>query len=326
LSLRRWWLGADAALKFSSVSVLVSIIVPTYNRDPLFRATLDSVFAQSYRDWELLVIDDGSIDGSRRYLGTLGDPRVRSLFLDHSGDLARVRNAARPVARGSCIAFLDSDDLWHRDKLAVQVAALEEHPECGWSYTGLAVVDEWGREIPSAGASPEPSQSGWILEAMLNGSAVAATSAVVVRRTLLDTVGWFDESLPACEEIDLFTKLAEASQVAVVPGALTLLRRHPGNEPRPRLRVLAGRNCVYDRLIARASSRRLRRVCRRSKLRFSLAHLRSLRVAGRYREARRVLAISFPYAGWRPAWWIACLKTWLRPWLRRPTPHPMAGR
>ncbi|HXQ27949.1 MAG TPA: glycosyltransferase [Gemmatimonadales bacterium] len=308
------------------MSILVSIVIPTYNRDPLLRATADSVFAQSYRDWELLVIDHGSTDGSRRYLETLGDPRVRSLFLEHSGTVARVRNVGLLAARGSCIAFLDSDDLWHRDKLALQVAALEEHPECGWSYTGLAVVDERGLEIPSAGGCPEPSQRGWILEALINGSAVAATSAVVVRRTLLDTVGWFDESLPICEEIDLFTRLAEASQVTVVPGALTLCRRHPGNGPWPRLEILACRNRVYDRLIAGASSRRLRRVCRRSKRQFSLAHLRSLRVAGLYGEARRVLAMSFPYAGWRPAWWIGCLKTWLRPWLRRPTSGPTAGR
>lgn len=287
---------------------------------------MDSVFAQSHRDWELFVIDHGSTDGSRRYLESLGDPRVRSIFLGHSGTVAHVRNAGLLAARGSCIAFLDSDDLWHPDKLALQVASLGEHPECGWSYTGLAVVDEWGREIASAGGCPEPSQRGWILEAMIKGSAVAATSAVVVRRALLDTVGRFDESLPICEEIDLFTRLAEASQVTVVTGALTLCRRHPGNGPWPRLEILACRNRVYDRLIARASSPQLRRICRRSKLQFSLAHLSSLRGAGLYREARQALAMSFRYGGWRPAWWIACLKTWLRPWLRRPTPHPTAGR
>jgi glycosyltransferase involved in cell wall biosynthesis len=295
---------------------LVSIIIPTYNREALLRETVETVLAQTYHDWELLVVDDGSTDGTRTYLAMLADRRVRPILLEHSGNPARARNAGLRAAGGSFIAFLDSDDLWHPEKLALQIADLDAHPECGWSYTGLALVDERGQEIPPVDRGRLPPQRGWILEALIKGRAVAATSAVLVRRPLLQAVGEFDESLPLCEEIDLFVRFAEASPATAVSGPLALCRRHPGNGPWPPLKILEGRNRIYDGLLARASSRRLRRLCRRSKLRFSLAHVGSLRRAGRYPEARRALSISFPYAGSHPAWWVACLKTWLRPWLR----------
>jgi glycosyltransferase involved in cell wall biosynthesis len=277
---------------------------------------VETVLAQTYHDWELLVVDDGSTDGTRAYLAMLADRRVRTVLLEHCGNAARVRNAGLRAARGSYIAFLDSDDLWHPEKLALQIEDLDAHPECGWSYTGLALVDERGQEIPPVGPERLPVQRGWILEALIKGRAVAATSAVLVRRQLLQTVGGFDESLPPCEEVDLFVRFAEASPVTAVSRPLALCRRHPGNGPWSPLKVLESRNRIYDGLLARTSSRQLRRLWRRSKVRFSLAHLGSLRRAGRYPEARRALSISFPYAGSHPAWWVACLKTWLRPWLR----------
>ena len=291
---------------------LISIIIPTYNRARLLREAVESVLAQTYHDWELLVIDDGSTDGSRTYLGTLAHRRLRPVLLEHSGNAARVRNAGLRAARGSYIAFLDSDDLWHPEKLALQIEDMHAHPECGWSYTGLALVDERGQEIPPVGGRRVPAQRGWILEALIKGQAIAATSAVLVRRQLLQRVGDFDESLPVCEEIDLFFRFAEASPATVVCRPLVSCRRHPGNGPWPPLDVLECRNRVYDGLLARTSSRRLRRICRRSKLRFTVAHLGRLRRTGLYAETRQALSMSFPYAGLHPAWWVACLQTWLR--------------
>jgi glycosyltransferase involved in cell wall biosynthesis len=299
-----------------NTGTLISIIIPTYNRARLLRETVESVFAQTYQDWELLVIDDGSTDGSRTYLEMLAHPRLRPVLLAHSGNPARVRNAGLRAARGSYVAFLDSDDLWHPEKLALQIEDMHAHPECGWSHTGLALVDERGQEIPPVGGRRLPAARGWILEALITGRAIAATSAMLVRRQLLQRVGDFDESLPVCEDIDLFFRFAEASPATVVARPLVSCRRHPGNGPWPPLDILACRNRVYDGLLARTSSPRLRRVFRRSKIRFTVAHLGSMRRTGRYTETRRALSMSFPYAGLHPAWWIAYLKTWLRRTLR----------
>ena len=108
---------------------LVSIILPTYNREVLLRRALESVLAQTYDLWELLVVDDGSTDGTRAYLQTLTDTRVRAILREHCGNAGAVRNAGCRTARGSYLAFLDSDDQWLPEKLALQIADLHAHPE-----------------------------------------------------------------------------------------------------------------------------------------------------------------------------------------------------
>ena len=90
----------------------VSIIFPTYDRLRYLRPAIDSVLAQTFTDWELIIADDGSEEETRSYLRSLGDRRMRTLWLPHSGNPARVRNAALRMTTGALVAFLDSDDLW----------------------------------------------------------------------------------------------------------------------------------------------------------------------------------------------------------------------
>ncbi|HSY94564.1 MAG TPA: glycosyltransferase family 2 protein, partial [Steroidobacteraceae bacterium] len=99
----------------------VSIIVPTFNRLRLLRRSLASVFEQTFEDWELLIADDGSGPDARAYLEALDDPRVKVLWLSHSGKPAVARNAALRAAQGEYVAFLDSDDLWVPAKLQIQM-------------------------------------------------------------------------------------------------------------------------------------------------------------------------------------------------------------
>src|ERR1700732_1465702 len=102
---------------------VVSIILPTFNRLKYLRPAIDSVFAQTLADWELLIADDGSDEETRAYLEHLGGlPRVKLIWLAHSGNPSAVRNAALREARGDYIAFLDSDDVWLPSKLERQVA------------------------------------------------------------------------------------------------------------------------------------------------------------------------------------------------------------
>ena len=107
---------------------LVSIVVPTYNRLAYLRQAVQSVFDQTYRQWELIVVDDGSTDGTAAYVASLGG-RVRALTLPRRGGAARARNAGVGAARGAYVAFLDSDDLWLPEKLAIQMAGLRERTQ-----------------------------------------------------------------------------------------------------------------------------------------------------------------------------------------------------
>ena len=122
----------------------VSVILPTYNRLPLLRQAVESVVHQTRGDWECIVADDGSTDGTHDHLSELRDRRIRVVSLVHSGSPPIARNAAIATARGEWIAFLDSDDLWHPSKLEVQLRSLAEHPHCGWgcANVGLSCRDD----------------------------------------------------------------------------------------------------------------------------------------------------------------------------------------
>jgi glycosyltransferase involved in cell wall biosynthesis len=292
---------------------LVSIIIPTCNRDAQLRDAVESVFAQTYPHWELLVIDDGSTDGTKAYLDTLTDTRVRPLLHQHCGNPALLRNVAARAARGSYLAFLDSDDVWLPEKLALQVADFLAHPECRWSYTAYVHMDEQGRGAQWRNGRPWVPYRGWILEDLITVQPIIAMPTVMVEPRLFAAVGGFDESVRGCEDYDLSLRLAAASAVTVVPTALAKKRQHFEERPTGQLALMKQMNGVYTRLVARTTSPRVRRMGRRQRTQFNLRFVSRFRSTGRYREARRALGVSFPHSGWRPAWWAELLKTLVRP-------------
>jgi glycosyltransferase involved in cell wall biosynthesis len=206
---------------------LVSIVLPTFNRLHYLRVTVDSILAQSLRDWELLIADDGSAAETRAYLRSLEDaPRIRVIWLPHTGNPAAARNAALHEARGEFIAFIDSDDVWLPEKLAAQVGALQSRTGCGWCYTGFTMVDGAGRPLTGGRALRCRPIEGWILEPLLNGHATIVTSSVLARRALLEAEGGCDEAFRVCEDLELLLRLAQRSEIAFVDAPLVHLRRH----------------------------------------------------------------------------------------------------
>ena len=127
----------------------VSIILPTYDGTPFLRLAIDSVFAQTFADWELIVADDGSGEETTTYLRGLESSRVRVLYFMHSGRPSRARNAALEAATGRYVAFMDSDDLWEPNKLARQLSAMHAEQRCEWSYTAFTIVDAEGTPLAS---------------------------------------------------------------------------------------------------------------------------------------------------------------------------------
>lgn len=297
---------------------LVSVIVPTYNRATYLPEAVECVLAQTYEPWELIVVDDGSTDGTHDYLAGLTDPRIRSIMGTHSGNRAAPCNIGARAARGAYLAFLDSDDLWLPQKLALQMDDLLKHPECRWSYTGRVCVDPQGREVHGGGIRPWAPYRGWILEHLLTLRALVASSAALIERRLYESVGGFDESLARCEDVDMWIKLAEASPAGVVPTVLVQKRLHPEDRGTEPLDVQDYMNRIYGGLLERTNSPAVRRLCRRLRTRVNLDIVGGCRSAGRYAEARQALAVAFPLTGWTPGWWISALKTLVRPAIPRP--------
>jgi glycosyltransferase involved in cell wall biosynthesis len=188
-----------------SVSPTVSIVMPTYNRLEYLPATIDSVLAQTFLDWELIIADDGSQGATREYLRARSDgERIRVLWLEHSGLQGVACNAAIREARGRYVAFLDSDDVWLPSKLSRQVSSLERHPPRRWSCTPFAIIDRVGTIVRVGPRRAQQAKSGWIRESLLRGEISIALPSVVVERGLLEQLGnclLYNLTLPTNREV-----------------------------------------------------------------------------------------------------------------------------
>jgi glycosyltransferase involved in cell wall biosynthesis len=193
-----------------SPAPLVSVIIPTYNRAWCVERAVDSVLTQTIRDVELVVVDDGSNDDTARRLAAYG-PALQVISQANRG-VSAARNTGIAAARGRWIALLDSDDYWLPEKLKVQVDWLAAHPE----YKICQTEEIWIRN----GQQVNPKKrhlkfGGYIFERCLP-LCLVSPSAVMIHRHLLRAVGGFDESLPACEDYDLWLRIACRHPIGLV--------------------------------------------------------------------------------------------------------------
>ena len=186
----------------ASNSPKISVIVPTYNRAYQLKETLCSVLTQTYQDFELIVVDDGSIDDTSKVVKEF--PRVKYLTLKENYGVSIARNEGLASAKGKYICFLDSDDLWDQKKLQIQFCWMEDNTDCQVCYT-----DEiWIRNgVRVNQMNIHRKYSGDIYLHCLPLCIVSPSSAML-RIGLFDDIGDFDESLPACEDYDLWLRIS----------------------------------------------------------------------------------------------------------------------
>lgn len=208
--------------------VTVSIIIPCYNASATVRETLDSVMSQTFRDFEIIAVDDGSNDDTGAILATYASHiggRFHLLRQQHSGPYVS-RNAAIANACGRYIAFLDSDDIWRNTKLEQQIRFMEERPWLGLSYTEAIKIDSHGQPIQPILASP--AYRGYCFRELLVCNRIV-TSSVIVRRAVFDRTGTFDEEFFARGDWEMWTRIAAEFELDYVPESLTLHRTHSTN-------------------------------------------------------------------------------------------------
>jgi glycosyltransferase involved in cell wall biosynthesis len=203
----------------------VSVIIPTYNRAAWVVEAVASVLAQSWRDFELLVVDDGGSDATLEVLSPFRG-QLKLLRCRTRRGVAAARNLGAAAARGRWLAFLDSDDLWLPDKLARQMEYLAAHPEIL-----ICQTDEiWVRRgVRVNKPRTHEKEGGWIFLQSLERCAIS-TSAVVLDRRLLTETGGFDESMPAAEDYDLWLRLCWRYRVGLLPEALVIKRGGHGDQ------------------------------------------------------------------------------------------------
>ncbi|MDP6634836.1 MAG: glycosyltransferase [Phycisphaerae bacterium] len=199
----------------------VSVIIPAYNCEDLVAEAVASVREQTYRDFETIVVDDGSTDGTWEVIQQLGRdwPELQTMRVEHRG-LAAARNAAIAKSTGQWIALLDSDDLWLPEKLARCMAFLDANPDLSIVYTPMAPIRMDG--TPMQGHS-KPCKSGWLAKALFQSIFVHDPASVFHKR-VIETCGGFNEALPVCVGHDFWLRVSMKFAFGLIDEPLALRR------------------------------------------------------------------------------------------------------
>ena len=183
---------------------VISVIIPTYNRKKFIPYAVDSVLNQSFSDFELIIIDDGSTDGTDEYIKSLKDNRIKYIYQQNAGNHA-ARNTGLKIAKGKYIALLDSDDMWLPEKLMRQKAVLDEKIEYGLVYCGSLTIDS---ENNLTGLKPIINHSGKVFDKMLMTNFLYNGSNVLFRRKCLEKVGNFNTNLSRMLDWDFYLRFS----------------------------------------------------------------------------------------------------------------------
>lgn len=206
----------------------VTVVIPAYNAMTYLPETLDSVLKQTFVDFEVLIVNDGSSDRIVTWASEITDSRVKLISQENQG-LSAARNTGIIHAQGEYIAFLDADDLWEPTKLEKQVHCLDSKPEVGLVYTWTLLVD---RQLRSTGTVTASHTEGNVWEKLLLGDVIGSGSSAMIRRICFETVGLFDTELSSIEDCDMWVRIAARYPLAVIKEVLVYYRQHFTNMSR----------------------------------------------------------------------------------------------
>lgn len=221
----------------------VTVVIPAYNAMTYLPETVSSVLAQSFTDFEVLIINDGSTDHIQAWPATLSDLRIRLISQENQG-LPAARNTGIREAKGKYIAFLDADDLWAPTKLEKQVHCLQADSTIGVVYTWTILVDESGQLTGRIFASQA---EGNVWQQLLETDVISNGSSAMVRRDCFETVGDFDRMLTSAEDLDMWLRLAVHYPFAVVKEPLTLYRQYASSMSKHRQRMFQSLRTVIEK-------------------------------------------------------------------------------
>jgi len=205
------------------VTPCVSVIVPAYNAAKTIVETLESIQRQTFSNLEIIVVDDGSTDDTRKRVDTVRDVRLKTLTYSNGGP-STARNRGVAHARGEFISFIDADDLWTPDKLESQLDALWRNVTAGVAYSWTVIIDQAGQLL----FAKEPLYfEGNVYAELLRGYFIASGSNILIRKTCFESAGLFDSELRVGEDWDFCLRVARQWPFVVIPRYQVLYRIHP---------------------------------------------------------------------------------------------------
>ena len=203
----------------------ISVVIAAYNAEATILETLQSLRQQTFTDFEIIVINDGSSDRTLDVLGSIDDQRLK-IFSDQNVGLSVARNRGIARAEGEFIAFLDADDLWSADKLERQLAALEQHPQAGVAYSWTSFIDEQGQFLY---VQPPVYFEGNVYSQLLLENFLACGSVPLIRRQAIESVGGFVPGLASSEDWEYWLRLARQWSFVLVPQHQVFYRQRFGS-------------------------------------------------------------------------------------------------
>lgn len=208
-------------------SPLVSVVIPAFNAKKWIAEAIDSVLAQTFEDYEIVVVDDGSTDATEQALGGLIRAKQIRFFRQQNSGVSAARNRGVDESRGELIAFLDADDLFHPEKLRKQVALFDQQPDLGFVYANFEKFADAGGEL---GVRDMGQFRGRVYPGILQEwSALMALPTLMVPKQVFQALGGFDESVSWGEDIDLYFRITREYAIDLVPEALCRVRVHPAS-------------------------------------------------------------------------------------------------
>lgn len=223
----------------------VSVIIPAYNQGLYLKEAVQSVLGQTYPNFELIIVDDGSTDNTADVVHRFQDQRIRYIYQENRG-LSAARNAGIQHSDGEFLTFLDSDDLFFPDKLEVLLAELEQHPEVGFVAGQAVLIDEHGNPLGEVFSTPLPDDPARLL--LWNPLHVCS---VMVRRLWIDRVGLFDERFRAYEDWDMWLRLGRAGcPMRWVPYPVSMYRFHTSQMTQDRERMTTATFAVLAKVFS----------------------------------------------------------------------------
>ncbi len=204
----------------------VSVIMSVYNGANYIAQAIQSVLDQTYHNFELIIVDDGSTDNTSQIVSSFDNHSIRYIYQQNQGQ-SSARNTGIQIAQGKYICFIDHDDIFLKDKLQLQVTLLDTHPQVGLVYGWADVIDSSGH---STRDTLTATYEGDVLRTLLRHNFIRSPSLVMCRREVFDKVGIFDRQLPPCEDYDMWIRIAYAGyEVACVQSLITQYRVHTTN-------------------------------------------------------------------------------------------------
>jgi glycosyltransferase involved in cell wall biosynthesis len=222
----------------------VSVVIPTYNRERLIARAVESVLAQTFKDYEIILIDDGSTDQTKEILRSF-EGRIRYIYQTNAG-ISGARNRGIQESSGEYIAFLDSDDTWLPEKLAEQVRILDTRPEIGIVYARMPIINEAGKQI---GLKPQ-AESGKNFDELIRLWGDLPTSTVMVRKACFEKAGLFDTTLPPMEDIDMWIRISRFYGLYEIEGkTLALYHYHDDQITKKRAKAYEALIKLYKKIL-----------------------------------------------------------------------------